>query len=377
MKYDGVPIYFGTDKELLPLWVADTDFTAPEEVLEAIKERADHPIMGYTLREDKFYDSIVDWCSRRYSWSIEKSWISTSPGVVAALSVSILAYTKPADRVVINTPVYPPFYTTIEGLGREIVKNPLTIKDGRYRFDLDHLSQVFDGSVKMFILCNPHNPGGMAWSREELEALGNLCVERGVTIVSDEIHSDLLFDNKRHISMGSISESISKSTVVAMAPSKSFNIAGLSSSFVVISDKLKRAQYNKMLQAVHIHGGNIFGNLATAAAYTYGEEWLDQLLPYLEANRDYALEFIEEKLPKAVVMKAEATYLLWIDLSAYGKESAIQKLLVEEGRVALNFGSMFGEEGEGFFRLNFGTTRSKLEDGLSRVEKALKLAIAE
>jgi cysteine-S-conjugate beta-lyase len=371
IKYDMLDTYFG-NPNALPLWVADTDFRVPDFIMEAIKKRMDHDILAYSYRPDSYFQAIIDWLKIRHNWTIEKEMITTSPGVVSAVTMLVMALSEPGDKIVVQPPVYFPFFTSIKGSGRKMVENPLIIKEGRYTFDFDNFKKNIDSKTKLLILCSPHNPGGMVWTKAELEELSAICLEHHIFVVSDEIHADVVFSGNKHIPLPMISDKMSMNSAVLMAASKTFNVAGLSAAFVVIPNKKIRLKYEQVLNTVHVHSGNIFGNIATEAALQHGSDWLDQLMVYLEGNLSSLESFISTRLPKVKLMKPEATFLVWLDLKAYGlSEKAMAKRLIDGG-IALNHGSRFGTGGEGYFRLNFGCPRSVLEDGLVLLEKALK-----
>ena len=370
IKYDMLDAYFG-NADALPLWVADTDFKVPDFIMNALRDRMNHEILAYSYRTDGFFQSIINWLDRRHNWKIEREMITTSPGVVSAITLLVMALSEPGDKVIVQPPVYFPFFTSIKGMGRKMVENPLIIKDGRYTFDFENLKKGIDKNTKLLILCSPHNPGGMVWTKEELEELCSICTENGIFIISDEIHADLVFHGNKHIPVPMISEEIAMNSAVLMAASKTFNVAGLSSAFVVIPNKRIRVKYEQVLNTVHIHSGNIFGNIATEAALRDGNEWLGQLMAYLEDNYKFAETFITERIPGIKIMKPEATFLVWINLNSYGlSEKEMAKRLIDGG-IALNHGSKFGTGGEGYFRLNFGCPRTTLEAGLHKLEAAL------
>ncbi len=370
VKYDMLQTYFG-NSEALPLWVADTDFRIPDFIMDALKERMSHEILAYSYRPDSYYTSIINWMERRHNWKIEREMITSSPGVVSAVTMLIMALSEPGDKVIVQPPVYFPFFTSIKGSGRKMIENPLKLVEGRYTFDFDQLRKVIDPETKLLILCSPHNPGGMVWKMEELEELGRICNENGIVIISDEIHADLVFDGHKHIPLPLVSEQIATNSAVLMAASKTFNMAGLSTAFVIIPNKKLRVKYERVLHTVHIDSGNIFGNVGTEAAFHNGYDWLDQLMTYLADNYNFLEEFISQRMPLVKIMKPEATFLVWLDFTAYElSENQLAKLLIEGG-VALNKGSLFGTGGEGYFRLNFGCPRATLEAGLNIIEKAL------
>ena len=372
IKYDMLETFFGKS-DALPLWVADTDFRVPDFIMDALKERMDHPILAYSYRPDSYYSSIINWLERQHNWKIDREMITSSPGVVSAVTMLIMALSEPGDKVILQPPVYFPFFTCIKGTGRKLIENPLVIKAGRYTFDFENLKQIIDSRTKLLILCSPHNPGGMVWKRDELEELSRICVEHGIVIISDEIHADLVFSGNKHIPVPVVSEQIAMNSAVLMAASKTFNVAGLSTAFVIIPNKKLRVKYEQVMHTIHIDSGNIFGNIATEAALQNGFDWLTQLMSYLEVNYNYLEAFFVKRMPLVKIMKPEATFLVWLDFSAYNlSEKELAKLLIEGG-VALNKGSIFGTGGDGYFRLNFGCPRAILVEGLSKIEKALSV----
>jgi len=371
IKFDARTSFFGK-ADLLPLWVADMDFRTPDFIVEAIKKRAEHEIFGYTFRPESYTQSIVNWLKRRHNWEIKPEWISFSPGVVAGLTMAIEALSKPGDGVIIQPPVYFPFFDSVKGTGREMIENPLKLENGRYYFDLDDLKQKITPTTKLLLLSNPHNPGGMAWNEKELIELAQICLENKIVIISDEIHSDLIFDGFRHTPLAGISDEIAQSCVICMAPSKTFNTAGLTTSFLVIPNKRHLVAYERVMKLPHLHMGNIFGTVALEAAYTHGDEWLGQLMQYLQENYRFLEEFFKVNIPKVKVMRPEATYLIWLDFSAFGlSDEALNQKLIDAG-VGLNRGVQFGKQGSGFMRMNIGCTRSMLEEALLRIKKAFQ-----
>lgn len=371
VKYDMLEDYFGNG-EALPLWVADTDFRVPDFIMNALNERMNHEILAYSYRPESYYEAIISWMDRKHGWKINKEMITSSPGVVSGVTMLIMALSEPGDKVIVQPPVYFPFFTSIKGSGRKMVENPLMIKDGRYTFDFENLLQIIDSQTKLLILCNPHNPGGMVWTREELEELSRICTDNGIVIISDEIHADLVFTGNKHLPIPMVSENVAMNSAVLMAASKTFNVAGLSTAFVIIPNKKLRLKYERVLHTVHIDSGNIFGNIATEAALRDGHDWLSQLMIYLEDNYNFLETFLTQRMPKIKIMKPEATFLVWLDLTAYNLgEKELAKRLIEGG-IAINKGSIFGTGGEGYFRLNIGCPRAVLEEGLIKIEKALR-----
>ena len=370
VKYDMLEEVFG-NSDALPLWVADTDFRVPDFILDALHQRMDHEILAYSYRPDSYFEAIINWLDRQHGWKIDKEMITSSPGVVSAVTMLIMALSEPGDKVIVQPPVYFPFFTSIKGSGRKMVENPLMLKDGRYTFDFENLRKIIDPQTKLLVLCSPHNPGGMVWKMEELEELSSICTENGIVIISDEIHADVVFTGNKHIPIPLVSEEIAMNSAVLMAASKTFNIAGLSTAFVIIPNKKIRIKYERVLHTVHIDSGNIFGNIATEAALKNGSDWLSQLMIYLENNYNFLETFLTARIPQVKIMKPEATFLVWLDFSAYNlSEKQLGKILIDGG-VALNNGSKFGTGGEGYFRLNFGCPRATLEEGLIKLEKAL------
>lgn len=369
IKYDGRQMFFGTE-DVLPLWVADMDFKTPDFIINALKERLEHEVLGYTFRDDSYAASITNWLEKRHAWKVEKEWLSFSPGVVAGLTLAIEAFSKPGDEVIVQPPVYFPFFDSVKGTGRKMVENPLKLENGRYTFDLEDLKQKITSETKLLLLCNPQNPGGMVWTREELEALTAICLENKVLIISDEIHSDLVFEGHKHIPLPTISEEVAQSCVVCMAGSKTFNIAGLTTSFVVIPNKRLLARYERELKVPHLHMGNIFGSVALETAYREGEAWLEQMLVYLQENMQLVRTYLKENLPQVVPMEPEATYLVWLDFNALGlSDEELNERLLKAG-VGLNRGVQFGKQGGGYMRINIGCQRSTLLQALECIKAA-------
>ena len=370
-KWDFLEEEFGK-KDLLALWVADMDFPAPPEVLDALHKKIDEGALGYPLAPDSLLNAITGWQKDRHGWEIGRDAVTWAPGVVAGLAFSLMAYTKPGDGVIIQTPVYPPFYSTISESGRKIVKNPLKRQNGRYVMDLEGLEKLVTPTCRTLILCSPHNPVARVWSREELEALAEVAERKDMIIISDEIHQDLVYSDAKHISIASLSEEMSSRTVTFVAPSKTFNIAGMNSSVALIPDEKLRARYVSVLNRLHLSSLSILGLTAMETAYAKCSGWLDELMVYLEENRDMTERFIRERMPKAKMDHPEGTYVFWIDFRGYGFDSEkLMDFLVNEAGVALNNGRNFGTEGDGFARINIGTNREMLKEALEKIAKAL------
>lgn len=373
VKYDGYQDIYGTDG-LIPLWVADMDFKTPDFVFDAIRERLNHPVLGYFVHSDGFYRSIIQWMERRHQWKIEKDWIYFAPGIVPGLAFIVQAFTAPGDKVLLQTPVYHPFYYVVQNQNREIVRNPLRLVEDHFEMDYEDLEAKLKKGVKMMILCNPHNPLGRCWTKAELQKVGELCLQYHCLLVSDEIHSDLMMPGYKHTPMANISKEIAENTITCMAPSKTFNIAGLATSEIIIPNENLRRQFEKvMYDGVHLFVGNIFGELALEACYTYGEEWLEQLLVYLKKNVDFVQQYIKENLPEIKTFRHEATYLPWLDFSGFqlSHEELFRKL-ADQARVALNDGKIFGEEGQCCFRINVACPQSTLERAMEQIRTTFR-----
>lgn len=372
VKWDGLKDIYGRD-DILPLWIADMDFKSSPKIIEAIIDRAEHGVFGYPLDSMKIFQPFIEWNRRRNSLHIDEEWILTCPGIVTAFCLGILAYTKEGEKVMIQTPVYPPFHSGVKNNGRVLIENELMERDGYYTIDFeDFEKKIKHDNVKLFILCNPHNPIGRVWSKEELEKMADICLKHDVKIFSDEIHSDLIFPGNKFTSILSLDEKYRSITAAAVAPSKTFNIAGLSSSIVLIPGEDMRKRYEKISEGVAIGGLNIFGLTAMEAAYKYGEEWLEEALKYIEKNSDYMEGFIEENMPEVKYRKPEATYLGWLDFrKIFPSSKDLDVFLIDKAKVALNSGITFGKSGEGFVRINLGCPRSILIEALNRIKNAL------
>ncbi len=371
LKYDARANFFGKE-DVLPLWVADMDFKTPDFVIDALRKRLDHEILGYSFRPDSYFGAIANWMKLRHGWEIEKEWVSFSPGVVAGLTLAIETFSAPGDEVVVQPPVYFPFFDSVKSTGRKMLENPLKLVDGRYTFDLEDLKSKITSKTKLLLLCNPQNPGGMVWTKDELTALANICLENKILIISDEIHSDLIFDGYKHTPLPTLSEEIAQNCVVCMAPSKTFNLAGLTTSFLIIPNKRLFVRYERTLRIPHLHMGNIFGTIALEAAYSKGAEWVDQLVAYLQGNYNFLESWLKENMPQVVPMKPESTYLVWLDFSALGlSDEELNACLLEVG-VGLNRGVQFGKQGAGYMRINLGCPRATLKAALERMAEMIK-----
>jgi len=372
VKYDLNQYLFGKE-DVLPMWVADMDFEVPDFIREAIMERASHPVYGYTFRSPRFFEVAAEWQQKRHGWDISPETFSFSPGIVPALNLLVLEFTEPGDSVVVQPPVYFPFFTAVTSHKRKLVRNQLKEQGGSYSMDLEQLEQQFKEGAKMLILCHPHNPVGRVWKKKELESLAELCVRYGVYVISDEIHSDLLLFGNRHIPFASLGGEVAARTFTCVAPSKTFNLAGLHTSVVITTDAKLRKRYEKILDAVHVGGGNLFGQVAFQAAYEKGEPWLKELISYLEENYTCLAGFVEREIPGAVLTPLEATYLAWLDFSFMGLDKEqLKKFIIEEAGLGLNDGPMFGHGGEHHQRINIATPRKVLEEGLGQLAQAVR-----
>lgn len=370
-KWDGAIAKY-QEPDLLPLTTADMDFPVAEPIRKALAKRLEHPIFGYTLIGDGVYAAIASWLERRHGWKIDTQWISYTAGVVHALKLIVHAFSEPGDEVIVQSPVYGPFFHVPENLRRKVVFNPLQLTAGKYVMDYDDLASKISPRTKLLILCSPHNPVGRVWTQEELVKLAEVCLKHNIIIVSDEIHSDFIYPGSKHVPLASISQEIADRTITCIAPSKTFNLAGLATSAVVISNAELRKRFQQTLESLG-GGYNLFGILALEAAYRHGEDWLEQLLDYLEGNRWYLVDFMAQELPDVQVVKPEGTYLAWLDFRALGlHDDDLWQLLLTRAKVALNPGIWFGPGGEGFCRLNFGCPRSVLTEALWRIKDAVQ-----
>jgi cystathionine beta-lyase len=361
-------------EDVIPMWIADMDFACAPEIVEAIKARAAHPIYGYTVRTDAWYNGLINWMKKRHDWSgIQRDWICFSPGVVAGFNMTIQAYSHPGDKVILQPPVYYPMKNAIFNNGRQMVENPLKIVNGRYVMDYEDLEKKIDGRTKMIILCSPHNPVGRVWTRSELEQLVEVCERKDIVIVSDEIHLDLILGKIKHTPTAIVSEKAMQRTVTLVAPSKTFNVAGLTNSAAIIPNKKLRDAFLNVLQNNSVGGGNIFGAVAQEAAYAHGEPWLEELLVYLRGNLKYFEDFLAEKIPVLKVYPLEGTYLAWVDCTDLGMDDAsLKEFMLKKAKLWFDEGTMFGSGGSMFMRINIACPRSTLKIALERLEKAVK-----
>ena len=366
VKYD-LRKHFFKKEDVIPMWVADMDFETPEFIRDAIKKRAEHPIYGYSIKPDSYFQSIIQWLKTRHQWEIKKEDILFSPGVVPGFTLAILAYSKPGDKVVVQPPVYFPFFQAVTDNDRELLHNQLIEKDNYYTIDFEDLEKkLSDPKTKILLTSSPHNPVGRVWNKEELQKMTALCVKHQVVLLSDEIHGDLVFKGQKHIPAAHLNQEAANQCVTFMAPSKTFNVAGLSTSFLIIQNPELKKKYEEVLNAFHLGMGNVFGNVALEAAFNEGGAWLDELMEYLSQSADYVKEFLDKNIPEITYRKPEATYLLWLNCKSLNlNDEELQAFFVNEAGLALNNGSMFGLGGSGFMRMNIAcpieTTKKALE----------------
>lgn len=371
-KWDQGEKLFG-DPEVLPLWVADMDFKCAPAIVRAVNERAAQAIYGYTIRTEEYMQAITGWFRRRHHWDIDAAWLTDSPGVVPSLSIAVQSLTEPGDAVILQSPVYNPFYDVILKNGRKLAESPLLLKENRYEMDYDRLEGLMKEGAKLLLLCSPQNPGGRVWTKEELVRLGDLCVKYDVKVVADEIHCDLVLPEHRHFPFASLSEAFAERTITCLAPSKTFNIPGLQTSFTVISNRELKREFDRRIEALGVGSVNFFGPSATMAAYNESEDWLDALLGYVKANQEFAVRYLDEHLPELTPVPSEGTYLLWVDCRKLNLSSAeLKRLMYKEAKIAFNEGSLYGKNGEGFLRINLACPQDLLKEALDRFAYAVK-----
>ena len=378
-KWDAVGEVFGS-RDVIPMWVADMDFPTAKPIVEALQKRAEHEFYGYTQASPKLIEVIVDRMKKKFNWRILPEWIVLTPGVIPALSVAVRAFTHPGDEVVLQEPVYFPFFHVVTTNGCHVVNNGLTLKIGRYEMDYQDLESKFQhdkttrtthSRVKAMILCNPQNPIGRLWSREEIVRAGEIVIRNGALMISDEIHCEILYKGYNHTPFAAISGEFEQNSITCMAPSKTFNLAGLHASTIIIPNKKLRDSFIDQMTGI-VPGPNVFGLVAMEAAYLYGDEWLEQLLDYLEGNLKIAEEYFAKRIPKIKVIKPQGTYLVWLDCRKLGMDNPkLSSFMKEKARVGFDDGFLFGAAGSGFERMNIACPRPLLNEALTRIEKAV------
>jgi cystathionine beta-lyase len=366
------------DEDLLPLWVADMDFRAPQPIINAIIDRAKHGIFGYSYFHSAYFDAVLDWFKRRYDWEIKKEWLTFTPGVIPAINMAIQSFSNPGDKIIVQNPVYYPFFGAIQNNGRQILFNPLKKIDRRYQMDLDDLKRkIKDARAKILILCSPHNPVGRVWTKDELINIGEICIENEILIISDEIHCDLILPGFTHTNFASISNNFAMNSITCTSLSKTFNLAGLQLSNIIIPNERLRHIFINTIESVFIpeefgYLPNDLSLVAFTAAHQACDEWLNSLLIYLQKNLEFLISFLKKKIPQIEVIKPEGTYLVWLDFRKLGIDlDKLEIFLLNKAKVALDDGSKFGNGGEGFQRINIACPRSTLEKALEKIQNAL------
>lgn len=360
--------------DLLPLWVADMDFATPDFVVDALKERLNHPIFGYTVDSSDYRPAIIDWIRSHHNWDVKPEWLSFIPGIVKGIGLVINVFTKPDEKVIIQPPVYHPFRLTPEGNHREVVFNPLSRReDGYYDMDFDNLEKICDDKCRVLVLCNPHNPAGLCWSVDTLKRLADFCYEHRIIVISDEIHSDMALFGNRHVPFASVSEHAADISITFGAPTKTFNMAGIVSSYSIVPNSDLRERFYGWLKANELDEPTLFAPIATIVAFRKGEEWRKQMLAYVEENVNFVENYCKEHIPGIRPLRPQASFLVWLDCNGLGlNHEQLLDLFIDKAHLALNDGEMFGPGGEGFMRLNIGTPRAVLHQALGQLAEAVK-----
>jgi cysteine-S-conjugate beta-lyase len=370
VKFDGRQSYFGTT-DVTPLWVADMDFAAPDCVQQALQERIQHPVFGYTFYPESLYQSIIDWFQCQHNWKIERSWILMAPGVVPSLFAAIQAVTKAGDAVIVQPPVYFPFFTSVTTNNRTLLLNPLRDTQGRYDIDFEHLEHCAKQGAKLLMFCSPHNPVGRVWTEAELQEVLRIARLYDLTILSDDIHADLTYSGIKHTMLGCLAQPGDK-IITTVAPNKTFNIPGLGLSALIIPDAEQRRNINNVFESLHVRNTNPLSIVAFEAAYKGGDAWLKALMQYLETTRDFAENYIAQHLPKIKLVKPEATYLLWLDCRELGMpDTQLHDFFIKQCKLGLSPGTAFGDVGSGFMRMNIGTRKAVIEEALQSISRNL------
>ena len=368
VKYDLRQTVF-EKSDVIPMWVADMDFETPDFIRDAVIQRAIHPIYGYTFRDTDYYQPVIDWMLSHHAWAICREDIVFTPGVVPALNFAVTAFTKPGDKIIIQLPVYPPIFGAVSDHDRVLLNNQLSTAESTCLIDFTLLEEQAMEAT-MLILCNPHNPVGRCWNRRELEQILEICLKHHVLVFSDEIHADLVMPGSKHLVFADLSPEAAEITITAHAPSKTFNLAGLSTSSVIITNPILRISFSQVIEKMHLGMGNLFGSVASTAAYLHGEPWRLQLIDYLNENIDFTDQFIREKIPALHMFRPEGTYMIWLDFRKFGlDDKELRRKLIHEAGLGFNPGTDFGPGGEGFMRMNIACPRSTVEDALSRLEQ--------
>lgn len=369
VKYDNVKEIFGTD-DIIPMWVADMDWKTPPFIIDAMRKQLDHGVLGYSILSNRWKPAIQSWVSRHYGWDIQPEEIAFVGGIVPAIAFALQCFTKTDDRVLIQPPVYHPYHNVTIELGRTLVTNPLKLVNGQLEIDFEDFEEKVK-ECKLFLLCNPHNPCGRVWSKEELQRMCDICVKNNVLVISDEIHCDMALKGYKHTPFATVSEEAKNNCITFMAASKTFNIAGLKSSYHIIQNEEIRNQYNEFLRKSELDSAHIFATLPVAVAYEEGDEWLEQMLEYVDANIDYMEEYLKRYMPKLGMIRPQASYLVFLDARGLGMpHDKMVEFFIREAKVGMNDGAMFGQGGEGFMRMNLGCPRATLKQALDRIKAA-------
>ena len=372
IKCDGLEQWYG-NSELLPMWVADMDFATPDFIIDAIKARLEHPIFGYTMEPERYRKAIISWIASHHNWQIESDWICYIPGIVKGIAMAMVSLLKVGDKVIIQPPVYHPFRNVATHNGFEVVENPLRrTESGSYEIDFENLEAVADSRCKMLILANPHNPVGILWSRETLVRLADFCLSRGIIVISDEIHCDMALWGKKHIPFASVSDKAAECSITFGAPSKTFNIAGIVTSYAIVPNESLREKFFGWMGGNELNQPDIFAPIATVVAFEIGEPWRVQMLKYVEENIEFTIDFCRKYIPQITPIRPEASFLVWLDCRELNlSHTELVELFENRAKLALNSGAIFGTQGEGFMRLNVGTPRSVLEQALQQLKAAI------
>lgn len=370
VKWDGMKNAFGRD-DLTAMWVADMDFRTPPFVMDALRQRLEHEVLGYAMPCEGWDTTICHWLQKRHQWEVRLDWLTFVPGIVRGQAFALLCFTNPGDRVLVMTPVYHPFFLVTERLKREAVRSPLDLRDGHYHIDFDRLRHDLQG-CKALVLCNPHNPGGRVWTVDELRRIAELCQESGTLVISDEIHADLTLPPYKHHPFATVSPAAASNSVTFMAPSKTFNMPGVQSSFAIVPDDTLRARFQQFMEAGEFCEGHLFAYIGCKAAFEHGEEWLNQLLAYIQGNIDFTESYLRQHIPAIGMIRPQASFLVFLDCRQLGLEQeALERLFADKARLALNTGTTFGEPGRGFMRLNVGCPRAALKQALDQLAEAV------
>lgn len=371
LKYDGRAGMFGSN-DVLPLWVADMDFAVPAAVRDALAARAAHPVYGYTVYPESMYQSLIAWLEERHNWKVERESIVMCPGVVPSLHAAIIALSRPGAEVIVQPPVYAPFLAAPKSIGSRLRLNPLKLEGDRYRFDLEHFEKCAAEGARILLLCSPHNPVGRVWQSNELHALLSICRRYDVAVVSDEIHADLVYPGETHTPVAKLGDGTVK-IITAVAPSKTFNIPSLALSALIVPDEADRTAIAKAFATLHVSAANPFSIAAFEAAYRGGAAWLDDLLDYLAATRDFVRGYLQQHVPLIRLVEAQGTYLLWLDCRAMGlNDEQLERFFVQQARVGLSPGKIFGAQGSGFMRMNIAVPRSVIAEALDNIARATR-----